>query len=56
MKENINSHNRILSKIKLQEEMIWKPGRVIFDEDIFQFMFLKNIKIHQGKIPMKCTA
>ncbi len=44
MKENINSHNLILSKIKLQEEMIWKPGKVIFDEGIFQIYVSEEYK------------
>jgi len=44
MKENINSQNLILSNIKLQEEMIWKPGKVIFDEDIFQIYVSEEYK------------
>ncbi len=44
MKENINSQNLILSKIKLQEEMIWKPGKVIFDKGIFQIYVSEEYK------------
>jgi len=44
MKENINAHNLILSKIKLKEEMIWKPGKVIFDKGIFQIYVSEEYK------------
>lgn len=44
MKENTNSHNLILSKVKLQEEMVWKPGKIIFDERIFQTFVSEEYK------------